>query len=299
MMKNQQRGSIALITAALFYGFYGIFSRLIGSSFGNFNQSWIRNVIVVVLITFVIIINKTKLISFQKKDIKWIILWFMSGSWLTVLTFIAFNNLPIGTTYLVLYSAMIISGFLSGAVFFKEKITSLKMVSLILSLVGLFIIYRFSISPDKFFYVFLVLISGFMIGIWNTISKKFSDHYHNNQIVLMDAVSTVIAVFIGSIIFKERLPQTILSISWVWIGLYAVIQTLNVGLIVYGFKNVEAQIGSTILPIEIIFATFFAYLIFHEVPGPLLFIGGVFIILAAIIPSLSYFRLLKKSEAHF
>lgn len=289
---------MALVTAAAFYGLYGIFSRLIGNSFGNFNQSWIRNIIVIALILLAIAVNRTKLVSLHKKDIKWIILWFMSGSWLTVLTFIAFNNLPIGTTYLVLYSTMIISGFLSGAIFFKEKITSPKIVSLILSLVGLFIIYRFSISPDKFLYVFLVLISGFMIGIWNTISKKFSDHYHNNQIVLMDAVSTVIAVFIGSVIFKERLPQTILSISWVWIGLYAIIQTINVGLIVYGFKNVEAQIGSIILPVEIVFATLFAYLIFHEIPDPLIFVGGIFIILAAIIPSLSYFSFSKKSEAH-
>lgn len=289
-MKNQNLGALSLFTAAGFYGTYGILSRLIGSSFGNFSQNWARNLGVLIIILVVIYIRGSKILIPRKQDLKWIVLWFMSGSWVTVLTFIGFNNLQIGTTYLVLYSSMILSGFLSGKVFFREKLNTLKYLSLALSLAGLFIIYKFSISPREVIFVILVLISGFATGIWNTISKKFSNNYSNNQMVMMDAGSSVVAAFLGSIIFKESIPLQVPPIKWFWVAIYAVIQTINVGLIVYGFKNLEAQIGSIILPVEIVFATIFSYLIFREHPQVSTFIGGIFIISAAILPNIQFVK---------
>src|SRR3990167_1141931 len=141
-MKNPKLGAISLFSAAGFYGLYGIFSRLIGTSFGSFSQNWARNLIVLILISLVIFIRKTKLITVRKKDLKWILLWFLSGSWVTVLTFIAFNNLQIGTTYLIIYSSMITAGFISGKIFFKERLNILKIISLTFCLLGLLIIYR-------------------------------------------------------------------------------------------------------------------------------------------------------------
>ena len=276
-------GALSLFTAAGFYGLYGIFSRLIGSSFGNFNQNWTRNLIVVAIIALVILIRKKKLLPIRKVDVRWIGLWILSGSWVTVLTFIAFNNLQIGTTYLIIYSSMIAAGFLSGKVFFKEKFNIVKIVSLLLCLTGLLVIFRFSIDSKDVFYVVLAFVSGFMIGIWNTVSKKFSDHYSNNQIVLMDAVAGVVAALIGSIIFREHLPINVESIKWLWIAVYAVVQTINVGLVVYGFKNIEAQIGSIILPVEIVFAFLFSFLIFSEIPSTSTYFGGFLIVLGAIL----------------
>ncbi len=287
MKKNKKLGVLSIFTAAGFYGLYGILSRLIGSSFGNFNQNWIRNIIVIVIIGTVIYFNKTKLISLKKKDIKWIILWFLSGSWVTVLTFIAFNHLQIGTTYLVIYSTMITAGFLSGKIFFSEKLNSLKIISLIFCFIGLFIIFKFSIKPRDYFYILLAMTSGFMTGVWNTISKKFSDNYPNNQLVLMDAISSVIAALIGALIFKESFLVAASPISWFWIIVFACIQTMDVGLIVYGFRNIEAQIGSIILPVEVIFAVIFSYLIFREIPSQSTFIGGSLIMVAAILPNLN------------
>ncbi|KKQ98570.1 MAG: hypothetical protein UT24_C0009G0070 [Candidatus Woesebacteria bacterium GW2011_GWB1_39_12] len=286
-MKNQKFGAISLFTAAGFYGLYGIFSRLIGTSFGSFSQNWVRNLIVLALIAGVIVIRKTKLLAIRKEDLKWIILWLLSGSWVTVLTFIAFNNLQIGTTYLIIYSSMIAAGFISGKIFFKEKLNISKTASLVLCFLGLVIIYRFSISSNEVIYVILAFTSGFMTGVWNTISKKFSDHYSNNQIVMMDAAGGVIAALIGSMLFKEKLPMESSSVKWFWIFVYALVQTVNVGLIVYGFKNIEAQVGSIILPVEIIFATLFSYFVFKEYPQPATYLGGLLIISAAILPNIN------------
>lgn len=285
-MKNRKFGVLSLFTVGAMYGLYGIYSRLIGSAFGDFNQNWLRNIIVAIIAGMIIFVSRSTIKPLLRKDIKWIIIWFLSGSWVTVLTFIAFNHLKIGTVYLVIYSAMITSGFLSGKLFFKEKIDLTKIISLLLAIGGLVIIYRFSISKDEMLYAIMCLVSGLMTGIWNTISKKFSDNYPNMQMVLMDAVASVIAALIGAMLFREVLPTSINPVSWVWLFVYAITQVANVGLIVYGFKNLEAQIGSVILPVEIIFATIFAYLFFREYPTSSALIGGLMIIGAAILPSL-------------
>jgi len=289
MIRNPKRGIPSLFVASILYGLYGILSRLIGDSFGNFNQAWIRNILVAILIAIVITIRRAELASIKRKDIRWLLIWLLAGSLPAVLTFIVFNNLAIGTTYLIAYSGMIAAGFISGRIFFDERLDTRKWVSLICTLIGLYIIYRFTIDPNKIVYMLLGLLSGVMTGVWNTISKKFSDNYPNNQLVLMDALSSATAAYIGALLFHEYLPHTILNISWIWIGIYAIIQTINVGLVVYGFKHIEAQIGSIILPIEIVFATIFSYLIFREVPTLFTFGGGAFIIFGAVFPSLNTF----------
>lgn len=289
-MKNQKLGAMSLFTAAAFYGLYGVFSRLIGSAFGNFSQDGVRNIIVVLLIFLVILARGKRLKPIRHKDAKWIILWFLSGSWATVFSFIAFNNLKIGTSYLIIYSSMIMAGFISGNLFFKEKLNAQKLTALTLCLVGLIIIYSFSIKANEVVYVLLAFTSGFMTGIWNTISKKFSKNYSNNQLVLMDAGARVVAVLFGMFIFSESLQFNIEPIRWFWVAVYAVAQTLNVGLVVYGFKNLEAQIGSIILPVEVVFATLFSYLIFNEIPQVTSFLGGAFILLGALLLNMNVFE---------
>ncbi len=285
-MVRPKMGLAALFSAGAMYGMYGIYSRMIGGAFGNFNQNWLRNIAVALVALLIISIGKIKLKPVYKKDIKWITLWFLSSSWATVLTFIAFNHLKVGTVYLLVYSAMITSGYLSGKIFFEEKINVIKIVSLFLALGGLLVIYRFSITKEEVPYMMMCLVSGLMTGVWNTISKKFSGNYSNMQLVLMDATAIIVTSLIGAIISQEILPQVISPTSWGWLVVYALAQLTNVGLVVYGFKNVEAQIGSLILPVEIIFATLFAWLFFGENPTVSIGVGGIMILGAAAWPSM-------------
>lgn len=204
-MRNRRLGVLSLFSVAALYGLYGVYSRKIGSAFGNFNQCWVRNLLVALIVILIIFCQRLKLKPLQKKDIKWILIWVLSGSWVTVLTFIAFNHLKIGTVYLVLYSAMIISGYLSGKLFFKERSSLAKVVSLLLALSGLLIIYKFDVSRKEVFYVLIILLSGAMTGLWNTISKKFSDNYPSLQMVLMDALASTFVALIGAAVIPSAL----------------------------------------------------------------------------------------------
>ncbi|KKU43831.1 MAG: Permeases of the drug/metabolite transporter (DMT) superfamily, partial [Parcubacteria group bacterium GW2011_GWA2_46_7] len=56
--------------------------------------------------------------------------------------------------------------------------------------------------------------------------------------------------------------------------------------LIRGFKYVEAQSGSLILPTELIFASVFGYFFLGEILKVTTYMGGFLIILAAIMPTL-------------
>lgn len=221
-----------------------------------------------------------------KEDLKWIIAWAVIGSSSMIFLFVAFNNLPIGTVYFLLYSVMIIVGYLSGSILYKEKLNAVKLIALLLAFLGMSLIYSLNIPKDKVIYAVFCLISGSMVGLWDTLSKKFSKNYPELQLVFIDAFSTVIVSFIGWLFIKDAIPSTVNSQSWVWLIIYSVTQVITVGLVIYGFKHLEAQIASIILPVEVVFATIFGYVVFKETLPLATLIGGLMIASAAILPNL-------------
>lgn len=255
---------MALILVAVIYGAYGVFIRMIGEEFSVFSQSWIRSLIVIVTVASIIFLSKNKVKPLRKQDLLWIILWLASGVGTIPLTFTAFNNLPIGTTYLLIYVTMITFGYLSGWILFKEKINALKIVSILLALVGLSIIYSVNMVAEKLPFFAIALGSGALTGFWNTITKKFSKNYSTLQLILVDAIIAFIVSLIAFFAMKEFLPALTLTPAWGWIVVYAMAQICTVGLIVYGFKYVEAQIGSVILPLETFFGAMLGFIRFSK-----------------------------------
>ena len=281
-MNNQLKGSIFIVLAAASYGFYGILSRMIGQSFGEFSQSWTRNIIILIMIGLFLLFTKTWK-NIEYKDLKWMILWPLSDVVSVVLLYITINNLSIGTTYFLLYASMIIGGFIFGKILYKESLTIVKIISIILSTIGLILIFSAEFSTDKIQFIFFGLLAGVSTALWNNLSKKVSDRYPNTQLVFIDASVALCATLIGSLMVKDSIPD-LTNAVWVWQIVYALTQISAVAFVVLGFRYLEAQIASIILPVEVIFAVIFGFLFFQEIPLPNVFLGGVFIASAAILP---------------
>lgn len=283
-MDKKIKGALSIVLATASYGMFGIFSRFINLGFQLFDQNWIRNLFIVSLIGLYFVVNKKYWTKFSRKDIKWVLLWPTSGVPAFLLFYIAVQHLQIGTSYFLLYSTMIVGGYICGKIFFRETLNIIKVVSIIFSFIGLSLIYSVEISGDKILYIICALLAGAFTAIWNTLSKKISDKYPNLQLVWTDACIGLIVSFLGSLIFREILPPA--SGAWIWIAIFAIAQIAAVGLTVYGFKNLEAQIASVIMPTEVIFATLFGFLVFKEIPQSTTLMGGVFIALAAALPNI-------------
>lgn len=289
-MNRKFSGSILLLASAFIYGLFGVFSRLIGNKFGSFSQSWVRSLIILIVIG---VIFATKIFGsrwkkINKSDIKWFLIWILPASFQPVITFSAFNHLPIATTYFLIYATMILGGILSGKIFYSEKLSMIKIISLISVFFGLFLIYGSDITLAANFYVLLALISGLLVGFWNTLSKKVSANYSEFQMMSLDQGGTFIVCLIGSIVARERLPVVSDYNAWFWIFVFAISGIVTTFLLIRGFKFVEAQTGSLILPIEVVFASVFGFLFFGEILNLNTYLGGLFIVLAACLPAIKF-----------
>lgn len=297
MRKNHLKGIFSTLFGVMLYGAYGIFSRLISSNFATYSQNYVRSIIIIIILFLLIFFNKNKedfsFKKIKKTDLKWFILWSLSGSIPMLLLFDAFNNLPIGTAYFLFYSTMILTGYLTGKFLFKEKLNTIKMTSMFFALTGLLIIYVNKIEAFSLFYMFLSLISGFFIGIWNTFSKKISNNYSTPQMMIISSLITAGVAIIGALFTQETLAFT-LNWAWFWILIYAFAELAASYFIITGFKNLEAQVASIIMPVEVIFATLFGFIFYKEVLPRTVFIGGLFIATAAFFPSL--INLKKKTK---
>lgn len=274
-----------LLASTVIYGLFGVFSRYI-SEFSPFSQSWVKSVIIILLILLIFISGRTRWKKISRGDIKWFAIWILPASLQPVMSFLAFNHLPVGATYFLIYSTMILGGIISGRVFFSEKLNLNKLLSLTLLFIGLFLIYRSDIIFAKNIYVLLALLSGLVVGFWNTLTKKVSGNYSEFQMMLLDGGTALVISLIGSIIIGERLPSISNYSPWLWILIYSVSAVLATIFLIRGFRYVEAQVGSLILPVEIVFGTVFGYLFLGEILKLNTYLGGLLILVAAFLPAI-------------
>jgi len=278
-------GSVLLLCSAALYGLVGVFSRYI-REFAPFSQSWVKSSFLLLIVFLFFISKKVTWKKIRREDLKWFALWILPASFQPVLTFLAFNHLAIGTTYFLTYSTMILGGILSGKIFFSEKLNLNKILSLLLLFIGLFLIYKSDITFARNIYVFFALLAGLLLGFWNTLTKKVSGNYPEFQMIVLDNATALLLCFGVSMFIGEKLPVLEDVVPWIWIVLFAASLTAAAFLLIRGFKFVEAQVGTLILPMEVVFGSFFGFLFFGEVLKINVYLGGFIILMAAILSAL-------------
>lgn len=280
-MKNV-KGPISIALSATIFGFYGVLSRLIASNFGAFSQNVFRNFFGLIFIPFLFLATKTKLKKIEREDVKWYLWWSMSGLLTMPLLFIAYTNLSIGTATFFLYSFLTISTFIFGKLVFKERLTLIKVLAIIFSLIGIALIT--TVSFDKLIYLLAAGLSGFFSAQWAILNKKISSRYPNLQLQLFDAIATFSLSLLVMIFINEKLPSFSFNIAWIWIIIFSMVQLLAQGFMIFGFKHTETQKGGLILLLELFIASILGVVFFDEVLSISILSGGLFIFLGASLP---------------
>ncbi|HNT30163.1 MAG TPA: DMT family transporter [bacterium] len=279
------RGSFALLIAAMLYGLFGVFARIVGNELAVFYQSWTRNVLILCLIIpWIVVKRRWKPVA--GNDMLWYAIRALVAIILMSCTFTAFNAVNIGTVYILSYATSTLAGFCIGTIFLKERLTQNKIYALGLSLMGLMLLYGFSLDADEIWFYILANVAGVLLAIWNLLSKKFSGSYSNEQIVSMDCIFCVIFGVCASLLTHEAMPSVSLSAAWITNALQGIISIATGILIVYGFKYIEAQKGSLILLTEPVFGALFAFLILGEGMQVAALIGGGLIIVSAVVSTI-------------
>lgn len=284
-MTTTSKGSLYITISAFFYASYGLWSRLMNHSFGEFNQAWTRAIIVLALLIPYLAFSK-QYQSIKKADWKWFVIIGLVGGLNQAPYYYGFQNLPIGTAILIFYACLMLSGFILGKLVFKEVIDRTKQISFICALIGMGIIYRFSLNSSQIIPALAMAAAGFMGGTAGILPKKLSSNYSEPQIMLSYLFLMIVFNLPLSLYFQETLPEFKNVVAWLPQAGYAAAMLIANLTVIAGFKHLAASIGSLIGLTEIIFGALIGYAFFAEPLTVSTLIGGSLIILSAILPNL-------------
>lgn len=284
-MNNKSRGTGLVLLSAMFYGSYGVWSRLMVGSFGEFSQAWTRGLL---LLLVVLVANwKWKLFrSIKREDWKWFVPIAMAGGLNQAPYYFGFEHLNIGTATLLFYAALVVGGYILGKVFFAEKLTLIKIMSLVIAIIGMLVIYGWSLSNTQIFPATMTVLAGLMGASTVILPKKLIGNYHELQMMAGYFLLQVVFNLPVSLWLNDPLPTLGLSAAWGGQLGYAVAMLLANMAAITGFGYLEPSIGSLIGLAEILFGIGFGVLLFGEALTGGVIVGGLLIILAAALPSL-------------
>jgi len=281
-MKNS---SVLIIISAVFFGTYGIWSKLMGGIFGEFNQAWIRAVMILaILLPLGFIFKSYKKI--RNEDIKWFTIISLAGGLNQAPYYFGFQHLSVGTATLLFYLALTLGAFVVGKFFFNEKITKIKQISLFLSVIGLAVIYKLTLMPDQVIPAISTLLAGILGAIYIVFSKKISTKYSEIQILTVVFVTMLVTNLPISVARNEIVPMFSETVAWFGQLGYVAAMVLANAAVVAGFRKIEPSIGGLLGLLEVVFAAIFGAFLFREAVTIPLLVGSTLILLSASLPDL-------------
>lgn len=288
---SKNKGVALILVSALMFGSYGVWSRLIGNSFGVFYQSWTRALLLSIVI-FPILYFSKQIIPIKRMDWKWMSVFLLSTSLTQAPIFYAFNHMDIGTATLLFFTSTLLTMYAFGFLFFGEKSNKIKLASFLIACLGLYITFSFSLVAFSLLAASMAVLNGMASGTELSSSKRLSGTYSALYITWLSWIIIFVTNGIISLALNETQYTPSFSLSWVYLIGYAIASILGFWLAIEGLKYVEASIGGLLGLLEIIFSIGFGILIFHESLTPKILIGGVLIICATALP---HFTKLKGS----
>lgn len=263
-----------------------MWSRLIGNNFGVFYQGWTRALIIVLVLLPILLIRR-EMVTIKRSDWKWLSIFLFFTSLTQAPLYYAFNNMDIGSATLLFFSSMLFTMTFFGFIFFKEKVTSIKIISIIIACIGLYCTFSFVYAAFALLAGLMAILNGIASGGEVASSKTLTENYSPLYITALSwfiilITNAPISILMGEV---QYLPSW--DIVWLYQLGYVFCGLIGFWSVIAGLKYLDASIGGLIGLCEIIFSIILGIIIFHEIPNIQTIIGGLLIIVAAALPHVS------------
>lgn len=282
------QGYAMILLSTIGFGSYGTWSRLIGGEFGVFTQGWVRSALVLLVLIPIAVVTKD-FKKVEKADIKWILAPVLFAIATQAPLYYAFNHMDIGTATLIFYAMFVITSYIVGTFLLGERLTRIKIVSLMLAFCGLTILFGVSLGSVSLFALLMAVTNGIASGGEVATTKKSTQKFSSLQVSIYVWGGILVTHLPLALLLRE--PQVPIGLNYIWGSMvgYAVSGLLATWLVFEGFKYVDASIGGLLGLFEILLGVFFGILFFHELLTPSILVGGGLIVLAAMLPDLSMY----------
>ncbi len=274
-MNTETKGAILVFSSVIIFGIVGTLIRII-----NLPENIIIGIsasIASIILSFVLIYRRE--FVFHK-----IGLLIFSGL-LTIATiyffFKAFSLTTMANTIFTHYTAPVFTALIAPFIL-KEKIGRKSILSLALSVVGLFLITSGSLSFEKNHLAGIMfgILSGFFYGILIVVNKILLEK--NSPFQVMYAQSIVPAIILLPTVLFSDFRLSIISASLIIFQSILVYITASI-LYLYGMKYLDSHKSAIISYGEVIFTLLYAFIFFSEIPNTITIIGGAFIIIGGVL----------------
>jgi len=273
-MNKETIGFLEIFFASLLFGLLPIIVRF-GENLGTYNLPFFRVLVAAVSIFIFMKISKISLIPLNYEKKKLILFGAIHG-FIILGYFLAIQYLTIASAVLLLYSSSIWIVIFSHFIL-KEKIIKRTFFALCISFLGLVLV----VSPQNFFLKesFIGSLSGLGAGIGMGLVYTLSKTFKKYDKVSLTFWQNLIAIPFVLPLLLIDLPK----FSYFDFGIVLLLGTLFTAvpfiLIFKGFNKINAQKGSIIIMLDIVFSIIFGWIIFKEVPTNLAIIGGALILI--------------------
>lgn len=279
-------GFSSLLLSAITFGSFGVWIRILNNELSIYQQIVLRNTFAFIFAVLAVILSRQfKTLNWKAINKRNLFLYVL----LVPLAVITYNIAMIGTKIAVatfaFYVGTILTGWIAGAVFFKEKLTSDKWFSLILVIGGL-CLFAYPLSKVSVG-ILAGVASGILDGAANGFRKDLSGKVGKYLLVLSTAIGGVLVSGLMIFFFKQDLNfmSSLSTQRWVVGAFFGVLLILVNYLLLVGFQNFDLSLGSIVLSLELLFALLFGIVFLREVPTTLELFGGLLILGANILPN--------------
>ncbi len=283
ILSEKKKAVLLIILSAFAFGSYGVWSRLMGDSFGVFFQGGSRGIIILIIALPILYFRK-EIVPIPKSDWKWFSIFLIFTSATQAPLYYAFNHMDIGLAQLIFFVTMLLTMYVFGMLFLKEKLTKITAASFVIAVIGLVTIFPVAAGAVALLAAFMAIINGVASGGEVASSKKLSGTYSALYITWLGWIAVIVTNMAISIYLGERMTMPAFDMAWFYQLCYSLVSLIGFWSIIAGLKHIEASIGGLIGLLEIIFAMILGLIIFDEVLTPQIMLGTFLILFAAILP---------------
>ncbi len=196
---------------------------------------------------------------------------------MTALNFAALQYLQLAQTGAVHFSVPIMIAVISSW-WFKDHLPLKNWVAIFFGFIGVLIILN-PLSHDFHPAMFLALTNAVIYAIFNLITRKVAATDHPAATQLMSALGPTI-ILLPVVFFDWKNPSTGLD----WLAVFAMGAGGFLGhfCLALSYRYAKANVLSPFFYQQIIYMTFFGWLIFNQVPDMSVIIGAIVVILSGL-----------------
>lgn len=301
-VNSKKLGFILVLLAAIFWGYVGVPTKhLADLGFDNYTISFFKTSIPAIFYLIYSFKKDPSLFIIDKKGILFFIIYgivVIAGCFIAFNITINFLSLALATMFL--YTSQIwvitISYFM-----FKEKLTAKKIISMLLILIGCFMmcevhkLNNFNISAKG---IFWGLISGFTFALQILLAKISNEKYNYNHTSLLTYSFLFAAIFLFPFMNMKNNIHIFKSSNNLFflfrIIFWSVVGTLIANTAyVKSTQYIEASIASMISSLELVVASILGFIVFNETLNLIQILGMLLILFSIVLLEIKKSDLLK------